>query len=107
MKKKDKNSNVLYISFNENRTYFSLGLENGFVVYKISNPPELICQHDLNGGISIIEILNESNIFALVGGGKIPAFDFYNAIIWDEQKKEPVEVFRVDNPIKEMKIHNN
>ena len=75
--------NILYVSFNQDGSYFCVGTEEGFMVYK-TFPLKISCKRDMGGGIGIIEMLNRSNIIALVGGGKNPKFDENKVIIWDD-----------------------
>ena len=48
---------VLFISFNYNSEYFSVGLNDGFKIFK-THPLSLTVDRKLNGGIGIIEMLN-------------------------------------------------
>ena len=78
---------ILYVTFNQDGSYFCVGTEEGFMVYK-TFPLELFCKRDMGGGIGIIEMLNRSNIIALVGGGKNPKFDENKLIIWDDSQSK-------------------
>ena len=49
-----------------------------------SFPLKLKCKREMGGGIVLIEMLNRSNIIALVGGGNNPKFDNNKVIIWDD-----------------------
>ena len=101
------NSNVknkiLFISFNFNSEYFSVGLNDGFKIYK-THPFSLTVDRKLNGGIGIIEMLNESNIFCLVGGGSNPKYKLNKLLIWDDSKCKNIKEFRFNSFVKNCKI---
>ena len=83
---------ILYLSFNQDGSCFCVGTENGFMVYN-TYPLKLACRREMGWGISIIEMLNRSNIIALVGGGNSPKFDENKVVIWDDsQCKISVEI---------------
>ena len=74
---------ILYLTFNQDGSCFCIGTETGFMIYN-SFPLKLKCKREMGRGIGIIEMLNRSNIIALVGGGNIPKFDENKVIIWDD-----------------------
>jgi WD40 repeat protein len=61
---------------------------------------------ELDGGIGRIEMLNTTNILALVGGGKNPKFSINKIIIWDDQKKSNniIGELRFNTPVLNVKI---
>ena len=94
---------VLFISFNYNSEYFSVGLNDGFKIFK-THPLSLTVDRKLNGGIGIIEMLNESNIFCLVGGGSNPKYKLNKLLIWDDSKCKNIKEFRFNSFVKNCKI---
>ena len=62
---------MLYGSFNQDSTCFSIWTQKGFKTYSLY-PLNDVYQRELDGGIGIVEMLYKSNILALVGGGKCP-----------------------------------
>lgn len=50
---KDKEE-ILYISFNQDQTYFAIGTQKGFKVYKLSNSIELVIAREFGSGIGIV-----------------------------------------------------
>lgn len=94
---KDTAQGLLFVNFNQDFSYFSIGTDNGFSVYSInpfkesikrihsisqeplenstisSNSSNIITQGE-KGGFGIVEMLYKTNIIALVGGGLIPKF---------------------------------
>ena len=84
---------ILYIGFNFNSSYFMLGTDIGFQVHQ-SHPLALKFSRRLNGGIGLVQNLNKSNIFCLVGGGESPKYAPNKLLIWDDKKGKEVYEFR-------------
>lgn len=76
---------ILYIGFIYDSTYFTLGTDIGFQAYQ-TFPMSLKLSRQFNGGIGLVKMLNKSNIFCLVGGGSSPMFSPNKLIIWDDKK---------------------
>jgi len=74
---------LLYYTYNHNSSCFGVGTEKGFIIYDI-DPFKIRFKRELNGGIGIVEMLDCSNILALVGGGVNPQFPPYKIMIWDD-----------------------
>ena len=49
---------------------------------------------DLKGGIGIIQMLEKTNIVALVSGGNRPAFNLNNVVLWNIERDTPVAEYR-------------
>lgn len=84
---------MLSCSFNQTKTMFAIGTDKGFRIYKINNEPNyslenriVLYDKHLDGGLSIVELYYESNIIALVGGGKFPKYPKNKVVIFDEEK---------------------
>jgi WD40 repeat protein len=99
----NNNQEILYISFNNSGEFFSIGTNNGFGVYYVS-PLKLNFFRNLNGGIGIVEMLNNSNIFTLVGGGSSPKYAQNKLLIWDDSKQQNHIEFRFNDYVKGCKI---
>ena len=84
-----QNEEILYISFNQDSSYISVGTENGYKIFS-SYPIYNFFNRNLKGGIGIIEMLYKSNILALVGGGKNPKFPENKLIIYDDKKQKKI-----------------
>ena len=105
----DKNikaNKINYIGFNFDSSYFCLGTDIGFQIYE-TNPLNLIISKILNGGIGIIKILDKSNIFCLVGGGKNPRFSPNVLILWNDKNDEISNEYRCDSFIINCYIKQN
>ena len=64
-----KCDSMLYISFNQDNTFFSIGTERGFVIYQ-TEPFKGPYERIMDGGIGIVEMIYNSNFLVLMGGGK-------------------------------------
>jgi len=84
---------ILYIGYNYNSSYFLLGTDVGFQVHQ-SYPLALKFSRILNGGIGLVQVLNKSNIFCLVGGGESPKYAPNKLLIWDDKKGKEIYEFR-------------
>ena len=97
---------INYIGFNFDNSYFYLGTDIGFQVYQ-TYPLTLLISKTLNGGIGVVKILDKSNIFFLVGGGKNPRFSPNVLIIWDDKKDSILNEYRCDSFIINCYIKQN
>ena len=96
---------ILYIGYNYNSFYFTLGTDIGFQVYQ-TFPLALKFSRILKGGIGIVQVLLKSNIFCLVGGGKSPKYAPNKLIIWDDKKRKEVYDIRFNSFILNCFIKN-
>ena len=84
---------ILYIGYNYNSSYFMIGTDVGFQVHQ-SYPLALKFSRFLNGGIGLVQNLNKSNIFCIVGGGESPKYAPNKLLIWDDKQAKEVYEFR-------------
>ena len=94
-------NDIIYFTFNDDASVIACGTENGFMLFK-SNIR--VYSKDLKGGIGIIQMLEKSNIVALVGGGSRPAFDLNKVVLWDLERDMPVAEFRFGTKVRNVKI---
>lgn len=78
------NISVLYSKVSKDGSYLLLGLDKGFMVVSLPDC-SIKCQRSLRGGIGKIAWIDNSNIFALVGGGRFPFESRTKVVIWDEK----------------------
>ncbi|KAH7676714.1 WD40-repeat-containing domain-containing protein [Dioscorea alata] len=78
---------LLHLSFNQDDSCFAAGTDHGFRIYSCDPFVEKFRQYFNGnaGGIGIVEMLFQSNIFALVGGGDRPHCPPSKIMIWDNQ----------------------
>ena len=55
----------------------------------------------------MIQMLNKSNILALVGGGKNPKFSLNKVILWDEQQGRVISELRFGSNVKNIKLKSD
>tara|TARA_B110000208_G_scaffold188631_1_gene248658 strand:- start:588 stop:1640 length:1053 start_codon:yes stop_codon:yes gene_type:complete len=82
-----KDGSEIYINFNQTNTYCCFGTDIGFYVYQIA-PFKKVISRKIEGGVSMIKMLHESNIFIFVGRTDTGPYPNHKLIIWDDQKKE-------------------
>ena len=102
----NKSNKINYIGFNYDYSYFCLGTDMGFQIYQ-TNPLTLLITKILNGGIGVVKILDKTNIFGLVGGGKNPYFSPNVLIFWDDKKDEVIKEYRCNSFIINCYIKQN
>ena len=93
----------LYSTFNQDSTCFCIGTEKGFRIYN-SYPLKCLTIRDIDGGISIVEILNRCNVLAFVGTGKNPKFGQNKVILWDNSQLKVINELIVRFYIKNIKL---
>ncbi len=99
-----QNEKLLYVNFNHDQDCFACSGENGFVVFN-TDPCKAIFKRDMsNRGIAMVEMLNRSNIMALVGGGKIPRFPSNQITLWDDVKCQTIAEFNFRSPVRGVKL---
>ena len=99
-------SEILYLSFNQESTCISLGTETGFK--RINACPFLdLYYRDMKGGVGIVEMLNNTNLLALVGGGKNPIYPPNELILWDEEQGKEIGRIKLKKKIINVKLKEN
>ena len=101
-KNENKTNSMLYISFNQDNSFFSIGTEKGFLIYQ-TNPFKGPYERNMDGGIGIVEMINNSNYLALIGGGEIPRFGKNTLVIWDDNENKVISELKFTTPILSIK----
>ena len=81
-----KNKDEVYMSFNHNYSHCCFGTSVGFYIYQI-NPFTKVLSRKIEGGVSLVKMLHESNIIIFVGSKDTGKYPNNKLIIWDDQKK--------------------
>lgn len=100
------NNTILYIGFNQNSSCFCIGTDEGFSIYK-SSPLNDHYTRQLEGGIGIISMIGNSNIIALVGGGKHPFAALNKLILWNDATSKILCEITQEFRIIDIKIKNS
>ena len=94
----DINSDSIYLGINQTNNFCCFGTSIGFYIYQI-NPFQKIISRRIDGGVSIVKMLSESNIIIFTGKSNIGLYPNNKLIIWDDQKKDVIGEMSYDNKI--------
>ena len=98
-----KDDSMLYVSFNQDNSFFSVGTERGYKIYQtfpFTDPYERI----MNGGIGVVEMLYNSNFLALMGGGRVPKYSKNKLVIWDDNEDKIITDLKFTTSIINIKL---
>ena len=96
-------NNELYVSFNQDNSFFSVGTERGFRIYQ-TYPFTEHYERIMNGGIGVVEMLYKSNFLALMGGGRVPKYGKNKLIIWDDHENKVISELKFTTTIINIKL---
>ena len=99
----NKINKILNISFNQDSSCFSIGIENGFMVYG-TYPIKNQYERKMDGGIKQAEMLYRTNLLALIGGGDIPKFNPKKLVLWDDYQNKMVSEIKFFSNLKNVKL---
>jgi WD40 repeat protein len=74
------------VFLNSTNRYACVATDVGFTIYSV-NPLKKVISREIQGGVSIIKMLDESNIFLFVGRSENGQYPYNKFIIWDDNKK--------------------
>jgi WD repeat-containing protein 45 len=94
---------LLHANFNQNKDCIIFGTTIGFYVYTC-NPFKKIISRRIIGGVSIIEMLNKSNIMIFTGNVDKGLYPNNKLIIWDDNKAEVIGEIEFKTKILNIKI---
>ena len=94
---------ILYINFNQTHSCFVVGTDTGFSVYK-TDPFREMCTRKFEGGMVLVEMLYQTNLFALVGGGKNPVYPSNKVLIWDDRRLKCIGELSFRSVVKGIKL---
>jgi WD40 repeat protein len=99
----DEDEKILWISFNQDFSCFLIGTESGYKIFN-SYKFSLLTDKDLGGGIGIVEMLGQTNILGLVGGGKNPKFSEKLLTIWNDKELKIISELNFKSKILNIKL---
>ena len=102
--KNDKIKNkILNLSFNQDNSCFSVSTEKGFMIFT-TYPYKRFHKRKMDGGIRHCEMLNRTNLLALIGGGEFPKFNPKKIVIWDDFQNKMISEIKFFSNIKNIKL---
>jgi len=88
---------VINLRFNQDHGCFTCAMESGFRIYNVEPLAEKLHQGlETVGSVAQLEMLNRSNLLALVGGGALPKYADNTVLIWDDRQKEAEKKFALE-----------
>lgn len=96
----------MHISFSQDHSSFVLGTTTGFAVYS-ANPVRERFRQDFGRGVGIAEMVGNSNVLALVGGGPEPYGPKSKVSIWDDALGKAVVEYDFSREIRAVCAHGD
>ena len=82
----DSGDQVLYVGFNQDQSFMTIGTSQGFAIYRL-NPLQIVHKEGEgyvdSGNFRIVEMYANSQLLALVGAGEQPAFSPRCLTMWN------------------------
>ena len=98
---------ILYINFNQDRSCFCLGTDEGYTIYS-TNPFKKIFERKFSEGLICLEMLFRSNILAIVKKNTDTIQSNENTVlIWDDSTNNKIGEIVFRNPIKEILLRKD
>ncbi|XP_060837428.1 WD repeat domain phosphoinositide-interacting protein 4-like [Rhopalosiphum padi] len=96
---------IISLSFNQDRTCFACCTETGLRIYNVEpvSPRE---KFDF-GGVSKCEMLNRTNLFAIIAGGKYPKYSQNTVLIYDALLQKFVMEITCASSVKSVRMRRN
>ncbi|ARF12432.1 WD repeat protein [Klosneuvirus KNV1] len=96
------------LAFNNLMSTLTCSTNQGFIIYSIKGTLEKkIYMDQLNGGVGLTKIFNNSNMLILVGGGQTPFKSKDTLVLWDQCKNRSIVEIDLKEPIKNALITND
>ena len=94
------------IRFNHTKDCVTLATNFGFVVYSI-NPFEKKIERDLGTGLEIVQMLNNTNTFILVGNGSNINYPTNKVIVWNDIEQVIVMDIEYNDIVKNIEVRTD
>ena len=103
-----KKNEILYLSFNKDKSCLSVGMQKGYRIYDLTKKDSLFFYERILGkGIGIIEMLEKSNILGLVGGGS-EAFEIPSKLnIYDDKEGKNIALLTFKSDVLNLRLKKN
>jgi len=91
---------ILSLRFNQNHGCFIANMDKGIQIFNVE-PLTKLAHYDVDqiGSVTIGEMLNRTNLLAVVSGGAQAKYADNAVLIFDDSKKEPVLEFTFASPV--------
>jgi len=99
---------ILYVSFNQDLSFFVCGTETGFRVYQ-TDPFRLMHRRDFDngGGLGVVAMLFRTNILAFAGGGRSPHFQPHKVFLWDDRQSQTIAELTFRSAVKSVRLRKD
>ncbi|KAF5947739.1 hypothetical protein HYC85_013696 [Camellia sinensis] len=98
---------LLFVSWNQDYGCFAAGTSRGFRIYNCDPFKETFRRDLKNGGFGIVEMLFRSNILALVGGKANSQYPPNKVIIWDDHQSRCIGEFSFRSEVRAVKLRRD
>lgn len=98
--------NSVFSSYNQTEKHICFGTNMGFYIYQV-NPFKKLISRKIDGGVSIVKMVYESNIVLFVGRPASILYPDNRLIIWDDSKKKVMGEISYNTPIVNFEVTKN
>lgn len=88
------------LAFNQSTTLLSCGTSSGIIIYKLNPSIEKQVFVEQNGGVGNCKILDNTNIFTIVGGSDTPCKPKNIVVLWDDKEKKSEIEINLKEPVR-------
>ena len=96
----------IFMSVNQDKNFCCFGTDIGFYIYQIA-PFKKILSRKIDGGVSIVKMLHESNIILFTGKNINGTYSNNKVIIWDDQEKKILNELSFNDRVVNIELTKN
>lgn len=108
--KAESQTDLRCLSFNQQQQFFAAGTGTGFHIFSCE-PLKQKCHREFGpkggSGVGVVEMLFQTNILALVGGGRNPRWPPNEVHIWDDSQDKPIGWLTFKQEVKGVKMRRD